>query len=345
MKNFKPCLALLVLLSFVSAASAASRLTEAQMWLRKAIASYEKGNDAAAGTTAALALTAEPNFAEAYWLKALLANRAGDLDAAQQDLKRAQALATRMPPDVRDRLKKETQTIVSGMTQERIGHFSVRFHGVSASTAPVAYVSEAYARLAAELTPASTAPIQVTFFRPSEFWEAWNGPVWLGGFFDQRDGRIRLRTDWPGGSEDEMKRRARHTLTHAFLRNPEIKDLPVWFEEGVAQFYSYADPADAAWKDRRLAALRARLQGAPWMTISEMEKNFRRNAENLARVELAYLEAESIVLNFAKDRGDAAVAALVQRLRGGASFDDAFQQVAGASPNAYADSHAFPLPL
>jgi len=56
--------------------------------------------------------------------------------------------------------------------------------------------------------PAERTPVII--FTTEEFWEAWSAPGWLGGFFDNRDGRVRVRMDPPPGGDEEFRRRLRH---------------------------------------------------------------------------------------------------------------------------------------
>jgi len=315
--------------------SAAMHSAEAVDLLTKAIAAYEHEDYGAAKTNMALALEREPNFAEAYMLKGLLQYREGLIDEANASFKRALDLNPRLPETMRERLEKQAHEVEGGLTEQDFSHFHLQFHGAEQrdkAWQSVKYLDEAYNYLGSHFGVFPPEKVPVIIFTSEEFWEAWNAPLWLGGFFDKRDGKVRVRIDDPPGGEEEMRRRLRHEFTHAFIYQLYPKDLPLWFQEGVAQYYAYANPSDSFWKDNRLEELRKTTKGAPWEDMDKIQSVISKKDVSPGLIYLAYLESEALALYVAKERGDSWVPNVLERLKRGVSFDNAFQQVVGVPP-------------
>jgi hypothetical protein len=161
--------------------------------------------------------------------------------------------------------------------------------------------------------------------------------MWLGGFFDKRDGKVRVRIDDPPGGEEETRRRLRHEFTHAFIYQFYAKELPLWFQEGAAQFYAYANPMDSFWKEKRLDELRKMTKSAPWMNMAKIQEAIEKKNLAPGLVYLAYLESEALTLWLAKDRGESWIPSVLQRLKDGSTFEQAFQEVVGVTPASVLD--------
>jgi tetratricopeptide (TPR) repeat protein len=313
--------------------SAANDL-EARQWLYKAIDAYDREDYGAAKTDVAMALQSQPNFAEAYLLKGMLEHHDGQPDKADASWKRAMDLNPRLPDDMRKSLEKKAHAIESHLSTQEFEHFSIQFNGAEErdkAWLAVKHLDEAYNHLGSRFDIFPETHFSVIIFTSDEFWEAWNAPGWLGGFFDKQDGRIRVRMDTPPGGDEEYRRRLRHEFTHAFIHELYPKDLPGWFQEGAAQFYAYASNS-GFWKDTRFEELRKELKNAPWITLDQVERAIRKKEGGPGHIYLAYLEAEALMLAIAKDRGESWIPSVVDKLRKGAAFDDAFQEVVGRTP-------------
>ena len=319
---------------------AASQTNDAVQWLSKAVAAYDREDYGAAKTNVAIALEREPNFAEAYLLKGMLAYRDGNVDDANADFKRAMTLNPHLPADLRGQLEKQAREIEAGLTQQDFAHFTLQFHGADErdkAWQAVKSLDDIYNEMGSLFGVFPSQKISVIIFNTEEFWDAWNAPSWLGGFFDKRDGKIRVRMDAPQGGDDEYLRRLRHEFTHAFLYQLYPNELPVWFNEGAAQFYAYKNPTDSFWKDKRLEELRKIMKGAPRLNLAKMQDVIAKKNVSPGLIYLAYLESEAFVLYVAKEHGDAWIPSFIAALRQGASFDAAFQQVVGIAPAAVLD--------
>jgi tetratricopeptide (TPR) repeat protein len=314
--------------------AAAAHTQEAVQWLYKAVDAYDRQDYGAAKTSLAAALEEQPNFAEAYLLKALLQYHDGELEQANASLERALQLNPRLPDKMRQRLEQQAHAIESGLTHQDFSHFRLEFNGAAErdkAWEAVKSLDDAYNDLGSRFSLFPPARITVIIFTSEEFWEAWNAPLWLGGFFDKRDGRIRVRIDSTPGGQPEYNRRLRHEFTHAFIHQLYPQELPLWFQEGIAQFYAYADSTDSYWKENRLEDLEKAMKGAPWLTLNRLETIISKKNVAPGYIYLAYLESEALVLSIAKERGESWIPSVVERLRQRASFDAAFQQVVGLS--------------
>jgi len=318
----------------------AQNSVEAVRWLNKAIEAYDREDYGAAKTSLALALQTEPNFSEAYLLKGILEYHDGLPEQANASWKHALELNPRLPDEIRKRLEKRAHAIESHLTEQDFSHFHLQFNGAEQrdqAWQAVKGLDDAYNDLGSRFGVFPEEHITVVIFTSDEFWEAWNAPVWLGGFFDSRDGRIRVRIDPPPGGDDEFRRRLRHEFTHAFIHLLYPKDLPVWFQEGIAQFYAYATQTNNFWEDTRLDELRKLMKNAPWMDLGRVEHVLRKKDVHPGLIYLGYLESEALILYIAKERGDSWVPNVVDRLRKGMSFEAAFQDVVGVSPDVMLD--------
>lgn len=313
----------------------ASRTWEAKQAFQKALAAYERQDYGAAKISLALALEAEPNFSEAQILKGLLLYQDGKLEEAEAAMKRAVDLNPQLPKEMSERLEAQAHEVEAGLTVEEFAHFRLQFRGAehrSSAWEAVHSLDSVYNYLGSRFGHFPPEKIPVIIFTTEEFWEAWKAPFWLGGFFDKRDGKVRVRFDDPPGGEAEMERRLRHEFTHAFVYQFVQKDLPLRFQEGIAQYYAYARADDSFWKDKRLEELRKTMKGAPWITMNQIQEAIEKKNGSPAIMYLAYLESESLVLYIAKDHGESWIPNLLQKVKEVSSFDQAFQAVVGTTP-------------
>lgn len=325
----------LALLTPNLAGGAAQHSPEAVQWLKKAVDAYDHEDYGGAKTSLAMALQEEPNFSEAYLLKGMLEFRDGKLEDANASWQRALQLNPRLPGEMRQRLQQRAHAMESHLTTQDFSHFHLVFNGAEErekAWQAVKELDEAYNDLGSRFGVFPPGKIPVIIFTTQEFWEVWMAPLWLGGFFDQVDGRVRVRMDELPGGVEEFRRRLRHEFTHAFIHQICPKDLPLWFQEGIAQFYAYSDATNTFWKDTRLEEMRKLLKNAPWLGVADVEQVLRKKNVPPGFIYLAYLESEALVLYAAKERGDSWIPAIIDQLRKGSSFSAAFQETIGLAP-------------
>jgi len=308
---------------------------EAILWIYKGVAAYEREDFGAAKTYVNMALETEPNFAEAYLLKGLLEYHDGQVEKANASWQKALDLNPRLPDDMRKKLESRAHKVEAGLTSQESSHFTLQFSGADErdkAWVAVKHLDEAYSDLGSRFNTFPEGKFSVIIFSSQEFWEAWNAPLWLGGFFDSRDGKIRVRIDTPPGGDEEYRRRVRHEFTHAFIHKLYSKDLPVWFQEGIAQFYAYSSPSNGFWKDARMESLKKETKGAPWMELTKVERVIKKKDVAPGLIYLGYLESEALILYVAKERGDSWIPMVVELLRAGKNFAEAYKTVVGITP-------------
>ncbi len=306
------------------------------VWMMgRAMRAYNQKDYGGAKIALGHVMAMKPNYAEAYVLKGLLDYKDGNIEKAEASLDKALELDPTLTDSVRKQMEKEAHAIESKLTQQDFSHFKLQFNGAQRreeAWQAVKYLDEAYRDLGSRFEIYPSVRFPVVIFTDDEFREAWDAPIWLGGFYDTRDERIRLRIDRPAGGEEEYRQRLRHEFTHAFMHYLTKKELPVWFQEGVAEFYGYASASNGFWKSNRLDALAKMLKGVDWMTFDEMEKVLRYKDVDPVVVYLGYRQAEALVLYIAKERGDFWIPKVMDLIRKGKTFTVAFQEVVGMPP-------------
>ncbi len=303
---------------------------EVQWLLQKAVVCFDQSDFGCAKIKVQAALEREPECAEALWIKSFLAEHDGKTE--ERDALREKAL--KLNPKLSDFWEERGHGIEALLSQQEFSHFELRFYGAEDrdhAWQAVKHLNEAYDEMSSRFGMEPPKKIPVIVFTTYEFLDAWRSPF-IGGFFDKRDGKVRVRVDEIRGGEEEFRRVARHEFTHAFMHQFYAKDLPLWFMEGTAQFYAYLNPNDGFWKDKRLDEIRKTRKGQPFLTFGEIEEAIGKKRVAPLKIYLAYLESEALILQIAKDRGDSWIPHVFASLRQGASFADAFQEVIGITP-------------
>jgi len=143
---------------------------------------------------------------------------------------------------------------------------------------------------------------------------------WVAGTADPAGARIALRTgpglSGPGG----LRAVLRHEIAHVALGAATGGNYPRWLTEGYAQYAS----GEWGWEDAwhlQSAFLR---RGAT--TLEEIDLRFRRHS---TEARMGYLLSYTAVHELAALGGEAGLAAVFRRLRGGASFEDALRRTYG----------------
>ena len=144
--------------------------------------------------------------------------------------------------------------------------------------------------------------IPVIIFTTEEFMDAWRAPF-IGGFFDKRDGKVRIRVDEMPNGDDEFRHRARHEFTHAFMYQIYPHDLPSWISEGMAEFYARSNASNGFWKDERLEQIRQICKNNTWLTLEDIQEAISKKRVSSYIIQQAYQESEALVIFTAKERG------------------------------------------
>jgi len=121
-----------------------------------------------------------------------------------------------------------------------------------------------------------------------------------------------------------LKKVVPHEISHLYFaqatHNPAVS-IPVWLDEGVAQYNEYVDHLLEGTKVREAA------KDGTLISLSSLANGF--GGYNEERVYLAYYESWSAVDFFAKTFGEKSLGALLQAYKSGETTDDAFKAAIG----------------
>lgn len=277
-------------------------------------------------------LDREPGCAEALFVKSWILQYYDNRPEQSQAL---QEKALKLNPELSEFWEKRGHFIESHLSSQAFSHFDLEFYGAEdrgKAWDAVKYLNDMYDQLGSLFGAFPAKKIPVIVFTTGEFMDAWRAPF-IGGFFDKRDGKIRIRVDQMPGGDEEFRHRARHEFTHAFLYQVYPHDLPSWVSEGVAEFYARSSPSGGFWKEDRLEQIRRTCKGSDWLTLEQIQEAISKKRVSPLIIQLAYLESEAMVIYAAKERGDSWIPNVMNYLREhGGTFDDAFQAVFQISP-------------
>ena len=275
----------------------------------------------------------DPGCAEALFIKGWILQYDDGEVAKGRSL---QDKALELDPKLSSFWENRGHAIESGLTSQSFSHFDLQFDGSEdrdKAWDAVKYLNEMYGDLGSFFGAYPPARIPVIVFTTEEFLDAWRAPF-IGGFFDKRDGKIRIRVDEMPGGDEEFRHRARHELTHAFIYQLYPHDLPSWASEGMAEFCA-RQGSGGYWKENRLEEIRKLCRNKEWLTMARIQEAISKKRVSPSIIQRAYLESEALVLWVAKERGESWVPKIIDYLRtNGGSFEDAFQAVAGQTPDA-----------
>jgi hypothetical protein len=277
-------------------------------------------------------LQREPGCAEALFIKGwTLQYDEGNPQAAQA----LQQKALQLNPDLASFWEKRGHFIESQQTTQEFSHFDIQFYGAGdrgKAWDAVSYLNGMYDELGSIFGAFPPNHIPVIVFTTEEFLDAWRAPF-IAGFFDKRDGKIRIRVDEMPGGDEEFRHRARHEFTHAFMYQVYPHDLPSWVSEGVAEFYAHSNPAGGFWKDERLEQIRKMIKGSDWLTLDQIQEAIAKKRVSPYIIQQAYQESEAMVIFVAKERGDSWIPNVMNYLRkNGETFEAAFKTVLQTTP-------------
>lgn len=277
-------------------------------------------------------LAKEPGCGAALFVKGWILQY---FDGKEQEGFAMQQKAMEIDSTLHDFWEKRGKEIESNLTSQAFSHFDVQFYGAQnrdKAWDAVRYLNEMYLDLSGLFGVSPPKKIPVIVFTTEEFMDAWRAPF-IGGFFDRRDGKIRIRVDDVPGGDEEFKHRARHEMTHAFLYQLYPQELPSWASEGIAEFCAQHGISQGFWKDRRLEEIRREVKGYPWLSLADIQKLVAQKQGTLLHMHLAYLESEALVIWVAKVRGESWIPRVLNRLRDkGGTFENAFAAEAGMTP-------------
>jgi len=230
---------------------------EATLHLLLGVLHTRRGDFFAARLSIDRALELAPETAAAREVSGDLYYQDGAIERARAEWERALAAAGAQTQSLRAKLDRAGReaSATGGFGRDVSRHFTIEYDGpVPREVARTALrlLEQAYDRLWREFGRSPQQDIPVILYSRGLFEEITRSPAWVGGTFD---GKIRVPV---GGlrTETDAQRLApilSHELTHAFVRANVPGRLPLWFEEGIAE-YLEGTPPEAGWRARRAAA-------------------------------------------------------------------------------------------
>jgi hypothetical protein len=275
----------------------------------------------------------EPECSSALFIKGWILQYYDDKAEAGQAM---QDRAVELDPELNKFWDNRGRAIESNLSSQAFSNFDLQFHGAEnrgKAWDAVRYLNEMRSDLAALFGEFPPRRIPVIVFTSSEFVDAWNAPF-VGGFFDRRDGKIRIRVDEMRGGAEEFQLRARHEMTHAFLYQLYPKTVPGWFSEGVAEYCALRGVSHGFWQDQRLEQIRKSLRGYPWINLEGIERCITQKKGTVREMGLSYLESEALVIWVAKDKGESWIPRILKHLReSGGTFEESYRTLFGVTPD------------
>jgi hypothetical protein len=214
----------------------------------------------------------------------------------------------------------------------RTEHFNIYYYGEMGQMAEIGavYAEKAFDELKVRMNTIITRKVPLIFYNTSNDFQQTNItpgfiPEGVGGFFEFLKGRVVLPSN---GSLQDFRHVIRHELVHVFMTNKIYRMLkdhrmttdaspPLWFVEGLAEFYSTEPDAQAEMV----------------MRDAVLNGNFF-NLENIWKIYgsfLMYKEGQSF-LEFVEDRyGKGKVGLILDNFWMFKSFDDVMEHTLGAS--------------
>jgi hypothetical protein len=310
---------------------------ESEYFVAKASDCLDKRDVGCAKIKVDAVLAREPNCAEALFLKAWILQYVDEKIAEGEKM---QEKALKLNPELSEFWEKRGHYIESQLTSQAFSHFDLQFYGAEdrgKAWEAVKYLNEMHDEMGSIFGQLPSQRIPVIVFTTEEFMDAWQAPF-IGGFFDRRDGKVRIRVDEMPGGEEEFRHRARHEFTHAYLYQLYPHELPAWVAEGISEFYARSSASNGFWKAERLEQIRKQCLHTHWLPLEKIQDLISKKQGAVEDIQLAYLESEALVIYVSKERGDSWIPKVIDYLRvHGGTFEEAFEAVLTLSPQTAMD--------
>lgn len=211
------------------------------------------------------------------------------------------------------RLEREVST-TENQVSESSDHFKSIYDGYQFSSINrkvLSMLEDAYADIGKALDYYPSNTIIVVLNSNEEFQKIYSLPSYVSGVFD---GKIRLPIKGMDKLDDASIRQTMyHEYTHAVLAMLTRNNMPLWYNEGIAEYFS--EPA-----------LREPEMKIP---LRDMERNMLFQSAQMTQS--AYRESHNAVAYLFKQHGGYAIKESLLQLGSGATFNDAFSTSFGIS--------------
>ncbi|MDR4503884.1 MAG: tetratricopeptide repeat protein [Candidatus Scalindua sp.] len=194
-------------------------------------------------------------------------------------------------------IKKRVETLGNELNIEekfrnkQFMYFDVKYEGYEKNNLAwkvVEILREAYTQLGHDFKYYPQRKIPVIIYTKEQFQQATGTPDWIGGLYD---GIIRVTASTIEGKTRQLENTLYHEYTHALLHQKTGNNLPLWLNEGIAQFM---EPGSNIEKRNEITFLKKCLNDGSFIPLSDLN-NALLQRNNRERLNLAYIEAKNLV--------------------------------------------------
>ena len=300
----------------------AARLVES------AVEDFRRGEISRGLAALETALRLEPGYAEAHWVRSLVAERQGDLERAEEHLQKF--LVTSEEGQAALRSLAERRLLTLGQEREHT-HTTGTLEGSGTSDLAVPQVARddlarAQSEAARWVGVVPSDAVEVVFYGEAAYREAHRARFSFdtAGFFD---GRIHVKSSPQSGAR--LRSLLFHESMHAVFREQAGGDQPYWLNEGMAHRNERQSEQLPTTTRSERAALHDRIASDRWIPLADLVNGF--GGLTNAEAKTAYLEAAAAV-DWIEARTDRVQRAqMLRQLRRGDSTDEVLWQAVGVN--------------
>ena len=327
---------LVTLLFLSSTVSAYQPSSQEIQQLESAIESYDAGRLMQAEQATLRVIQASPGFDRAYLVLAYIVLAQGKTQKAEDLLKEASRVNPKLQQELADERRETARFKEQTFRRQDFSRFTVFYERLEDRTqawTAVEKLNAAWNELTSHVGLTPTDKIAVVVFSPLRMWTTWMMPGWVGGFFDELDGKVRI-SFMPEMGEVEFTNRLRHEFAHAFLHHLTPQKIPRWFDEGFAQYVALGQSRELFRRELRLKEL-SKLMAGEWLSAESLQKTLEYRGGSLLTLQQAYWQGEAVVICITTQRGDGTLAKIIQGMHLGQPFDQAFEKAMGQKVAAF----------
>lgn len=227
-------------------------------------------------------------------------------------------------PEIKEKLHalKEENAVTSGFRKKRLDNFEVRYQGYEEAGLAgeiLGILREAYSKLGYDFRYYPKTRVPVIVYNKEQFSRITSQPAWVGGLFD---GIIRLPAVDIRRQKDELRRIVYHEYTHALLYRKAGDSLPVWLNEGLAQF---KEPKSRITRDD-VSFLKKYHREKGIIKIKNLDRVFSER-QRREQLRLAYLESKLLIKYINERYGFYKIRALIDEFSSGRDVDSSLRKI------------------
>jgi tetratricopeptide (TPR) repeat protein len=278
-------------------------------------------------------LTSAVGYDDKNWNAHVLLGEAYYRIDDMEDTVRSWETALQLKPDMKDiqlrlaKIKKE-QSVEENFRIKQTDHFRVKYEGYERTDlawSVLRILRDAYIQSGRDFNFYPEEPVTVIIYTQDQFKTATDAPDWTAGIYD---GKIRVRIGDILKGEDGLRRVLYHEYAHAVIQRITGGNIPVWFNEGIAQ---YQEPDSKITKDDELL-LKGTGKNGKLIPFESLDKVSVQEVKDEQLVRLIYVQSKSIVHYMVDRYGFYKVKQVLYGLGESADFKQACGSVLYKSP-------------